>query len=121
MNCPYCDNQLPPNVTQCPACGASVQSPHSDESATPAKSRVAYIVLGLLLGWVGVHDFYAERSRSGVWHLVLFVVGCVSSCAIGVAGGGDAALHILFWTISYIWALFEIGIVTTDGKGRRLI
>ena len=25
MNCPYCDNPLPPNVGECPSCGARVQ------------------------------------------------------------------------------------------------
>lgn len=107
MNCQYCDNQLPSNVTQCPYCGASVQSPQSDAF----KSRVVYIVLALTLGWVGIHDFYVGRSRSGEWHLALFIIGLIF-CLFG---------GFVFFAIAYIWALFEAVFVTTDGKGQRLI
>lgn len=39
MNCPYCNNPLPFNVSQCPSCGAAVQQqapPPQYGQATPA-------------------------------------------------------------------------------------
>ena len=69
---------------------------------TPLKSRFAYIVLAILFGWLGVHNFYAGRSGSGVTQLLLSLFTCVGIFPI------------------WIWALFEALIVRHDGLDREM-
>ena len=119
MNCPYCNNPLPPNVNQCPSCGAQVQqappppqyapqqqyAPPPPQYAPPVaspKSRIAYILLGIFLGEFGVHNFYAGRTGTGIAQLLISLLTC---------GYGAA--------IVWIWAVIEICVVTTDSQGRR--
>lgn len=40
----------------------------------PSKSRGIYVLLGLFLGFLGVHDFYAGRIRWGVSHLLYTIL-----------------------------------------------
>ncbi len=59
------------------------------------KSRTVYIILGLFLGSLGIHNFYAGRT--------------------GVA----IAQLLLCWTcVTWLWALIEILTVKKDGEGR---
>ena len=66
----------------------------------PPKSRVAYILLGLFLGGLGIHNFYAGRTGAGVAQLIITLVTCGYGCAI-----------------TGIWALIEICTVNIDGRG----
>jgi TM2 domain-containing membrane protein YozV len=70
------------------------------------KSRTTYILLALFLGVLGIHNFYAERQRSGVWQLVILI-------ALGWLWIGLA--------INVVWVLLEICSVNTDGKGFKMI
>jgi len=116
MNCPYCNGPIPFNASQCPGCGAPVQQPSSvSQPAMPQppivnqsvaasvnrRNRVVYIVLGLLLGCLGIHNFYAGRTGRGVAQLLITVL-------LGWIGG---------WVVTEIWAIIDIVTVTTDGKG----
>lgn len=70
------------------------------------KSRLSYILLGLFLGGLGVHNFYAGYSGKGVAQLLLTL--------------------FLFWTIVvpigvWIWIIVEICTVDTDAFGNRMI
>lgn len=67
-----------------------------------AKSRGVYIILGLFLGLLGIHNFYAGHNRNGAWQLIITV--------------------FLGWTIvglfiTGIWSLIDICTVTKDGNG----
>ena len=64
------------------------------------KSRAAYIVLGILLGALGIHNFYAGYTRRAVGQL------CLTVLTLGY-------LAVVAW----IWALVEICVVTKDGAG----
>lgn len=140
MDCPYCNNPLPPNVSSCPSCGAAVrQQPAQQQYAPPppqqqyapppppqyaqqqpyappvasTKSRVVYIVLGLFLGGLGIHNFYAGRTGAGVAQLIINVVawGLISTFFL-------APIGVLFLGIIGLWVLIEICAVSTDGQGR---
>lgn len=70
-----------------------------------SKSRAAYIVLGLFLGGLGIHNFYAGHTSRGVIQLLLNL--------------------FLFWTIIVpvgigIWVLIEVIAVDSDGYGYRM-
>lgn len=66
------------------------------------KSRTSYIVLGIFLGALGVHNFYAGYTGRAVGQLCLTVLTL-----------GYLAL------VSWIWAIVEICIVEKDSTGLR--
>jgi hypothetical protein len=123
MKCEYCDNMVPKGATRCPSCGASVsvdvpetQIPVSvqKESERPVsetspfidpyvyvdkKSRVVYVILGIMFGEIGVHNFYAGYIGRGVAQLLITIL----------------SFGLLFW-VSWLWAIIEICIVRQDGR-----
>jgi TM2 domain-containing membrane protein YozV len=64
------------------------------------KSRTTYIVLGIFLGALGVHNFYAGYTGRAVGQL------CLTVLTLGYLG-----------IISWIWAIIEICIVDKDSTG----
>ena len=66
----------------------------------PRKSRTTYIVLGIFLGALGVHNFYAGYVGRAVGQL------CLTVLTLGYLG-----------VISWIWAIVEICIVEKDSTG----
>lgn len=119
MNCPYCNNPVPANANNCPGCGAAVTQQQAPQAApapqvvimqqaapqTPPKSRITYILLGLFLGSLGIHNFYAGRTGAGVAQLLITLL--LGWCGIGLVIVG-------------IWVLIELIAVSTDGKGVRM-
>ena len=70
------------------------------------KSRVAYILLGIFLGGLGVHNFYAGYTSKGIIQLLItLLVGWLVLPAIGVG----------------IWVIIELCTVTTDAQGNPMI
>ena len=63
-----------------------------------AKSKVAACLFGILLGWLGVHNFYLGHTGKGVGQLLLTVLTC------GYLG-----------FVSWIWGLIE-GIMILSGS-----
>jgi TM2 domain/Prokaryotic RING finger family 1 len=64
------------------------------------KNRTAYIVLGIFLGWLGAHNFYAGFTGRAVGQL------CLTVLTLGWLG-----------IASWIWAIIEICIVDKDSTG----
>lgn len=64
------------------------------------KSRSTYIVLGIFLGGLGIHNFYAGYTGRAVGQLCLTVLTL-----------GYLAL------VAWIWAIIEICLVTRDSNG----
>ena len=84
---------------------SSEQSQPSSSTYNPylfvdKKSRVVYIVLALVFGEIGVHNFYAGFIGRGIAQLLITVL----------------SFGLLFW-ISWIWAIIEICAVDHDGRG----
>ncbi len=115
MKCQYCDNELPANTPSCPSCGAAVQQssmqqpqgqqqqfqqqPQIQQPQGVPKSRVAYVLLAVFLGTLGIHNFYAGYTSKGIIQLLITV------CTCGYAG-----------IVSWIWAIVEACTVTADAK-----
>jgi predicted Zn finger-like uncharacterized protein len=78
----------------------------------PPKSRLAYILLGIFLGKLGVHNFYAGRTGPGVAQLVIFLVSWPLMCVY---------IGLITVFIPYIWAIIDIITVEVDGDGRRMV
>jgi len=69
-------------------------------SYIPRRSRLTFILLGILLGAFGGHNFYAGYTKKAVIQLLLTVLSCFF--------GG---------VISWIWAIVEVCTVTRDDDG----
>jgi TM2 domain-containing membrane protein YozV len=62
-------------------------------------------MLGIFLGFLGVHNFYAGYTRIAILQVVLT---------------GLAALLGFNLIITWVWALVEVLFVHTDPRGARL-
>lgn len=71
--------------------------------APQPRQRIAYILLGVFLGGLGIHNFYAGYTGRAVAQLLISILSC-----------GILSL------VSWIWAIVEICTVTTDAEGRLL-
>lgn len=63
------------------------------------KNRLVYAILGLLFGFLGLHNFYAGRMKAGIVQLLLTLFCCGP-------------------IVSWPWALIESFAVEIDGNGR---
>lgn len=89
--CPNCGQPTPPGAAVCVKCGMGLQQPIMGEQ----KSKMAAGLLGIFLGWIGVHNFYLGFTSKAVIQLVLGLLSC--------------------GTISGIWGLIE-GILILTGS-----
>ena len=113
MKCTYCNNEIPAGTAICPHCGSPASAPYISTSvAVPAfKSRLLYQVLALLLGGLGIHDFYAERIGSGVAHAMLCVI---------IMFIPNMTIKEILYAVILLWVLGDIFFVRRDGKGKRM-
>lgn len=111
--CQNCGAELAEKAAFCTNCGVDVRSAaqKNQTSADPnAKSKLVAGLLGILIGSLGVHNFYLGYTKRAVTQLLLTLLSC-------------GALSV----ISGVWALVE-GIFyltghenyTTDADGRPL-
>lgn len=111
---------MAPEAVQCARCGGVVPRAPSVPPSQPGyippygyadyqlKSRIAAGLLGIFLGFFGVHRFYLGYTGIGVAQLLL----TVATCGIG-------------YPISHIWGLIEgimilAGAINIDAQGRPL-
>ena len=124
--CKNCGAQTVPGQTFCTSCGTQTgnnfaysQQAYNQNGQTintdpNAKSRLAAGILGILLGTLGVHNFYLGYTSKAVIQLVVSLVGAVVTCGI-------ATLAIEIWTIiEGIFYLTQHEGYTTDATGRPL-
>ncbi|MEY2746696.1 MAG: hypothetical protein RL112_1738 [Planctomycetota bacterium] len=99
----------PPTPPMPPPPAAAAFPPIPQEPVAERKSRIAYILLAVLVGF-GVHNFYAGYMQRGVLQLVLWctgLVGTVLCCGVG------APLILGVW----IWGIVEACTVALDARG----
>lgn len=111
--CRQCHRLVAPDAEVCPTCETPwPAAPAAAPTAPPGvlivqarKSRGLFIVLGLFLGCLGFHNFYAGYYAKGAIQLVVtLVLGWV----------------IVGLVITAVWALIEIIVVTTDAQGHAM-
>jgi len=81
------------------------------------KNRGVYIILGLLFGLIGIHNFYIGNYTRAIIQLLLFTFGGAISVIIGFI---IWLLPIAFYLVYGIWVLIEIITTTRDSYGRLL-
>lgn len=72
---------------------------------TPRK-RVVYVLLALVLGWCGAHNFYAGYTNRGIWFAVIGVVGL---------------LFVIPTVVVWIVAIRDALSVRVDGSGVTML
>jgi TM2 domain-containing membrane protein YozV len=72
---------------------------------TARKSRGIYIILGLFLGTLGIHNFYAGYHGRGAAQLIITLL---------------LGWMIIGLVVTALWALIEICSVTEDANGDRM-
>ncbi|MCX7013722.1 MAG: NINE protein [Candidatus Sumerlaeota bacterium] len=98
--CSQCGQRIPDQATICIHCGvATGRGP----VAVHPTSRLAYILLGLFFGLLGIHNFYAGHTVRGVAQLLITVF---------------TGVFIFPLIVVSIWVLVEICTVSRDGEGR---
>ena len=105
MFCKQCANQIPDNAAICVKCGVATGVGHVPGLVAP-KSRVAYVLLGVFLGQIGIHNFYAGYNGKAVAQLLITLLGF---------------WLVLPWLAVVIWALVEVCTVTRDAQGNAFV
>lgn len=86
----------------------------SDMKST--KKRSVYVVLAVLLGSLGIHNFYSGRTLFGVLQLILCLVLAGITFVLALSGVDVFNLACFVW----IWAVIEALTVKKDGAGKEL-
>lgn len=119
IECPACKNPVSEMSAACPKCGQPIRAgAATTQSANPAeltrlirenqgppairRNRGVYIILAILLGTLGIHNFYAGRLAQGAIQLVLTLT---------------LGWFVVPWIVVALWAIAEAITVKTDGKG----
>ena len=79
---------------------APVAAPMSFDPDPNAKNRMTFIILGVLLGAFGAHNFYAGYSKKAAAQLAITVL------SIGLAS-----------PMSWVWAVIDVSTVDVDERG----
>ncbi len=113
--CPFCGELIEGRAQKCRFCNEwlnpQMAQMNGPQGGISRRSRVAAGLLGIFLGWLGIHRFYLGYSGVGVVQLLLGLGGCATF-------GATSA-------ISSIWGLIEgililAGSMNTDAEGRPL-
>ncbi len=79
MHCPKCGKDIEDSKF-CPDCGQAVDGPVAlPENSTDGcvkVNKIAYALLGIFLGSLGIHRFYAKKYISGIIY-ILFCWTCI--------------------------------------------
>ena len=82
-----------------PSPSVTVTGPTGDLSS---KSKLGFILLGVFLGGLGIHNFYAGYNKKGLIQLLVTVLTC-------------SILYFPMW----IWSIVEICTVEEDATGKK--
>ena len=73
-------------------------------TAPKAKTRVIFVLRGIFLGALGLHNFYAGYVKKGAMQLCITLLSCFYGAAI-----------------SWPWAIIEICAVNKDAEGTQFV
>ena len=85
---------------------SAVTKATADVAAGNRKSRLVYVLLGVFLGALGIHNFYAGRISRAVGQLLTTVL---------------AGWLFLPLIAVLIWVLVDVCAISTDGDGNKLL
>lgn len=86
MYCKKCGTKLEDGQQVCLSCGTLVED-KTVVADSSAKSKIAAGILGILLGALGVHNFYLGYTGKAVAQLLITVLSCgILSIVSGIWG-----------------------------------
>ena len=94
----------PPQARTSPQAQTAQNSLANYYLAPAAKTRVIFVLLGIFLGALGVHNFYAGYAKKGAIQLCVTLLSCFYGAVI-----------------SWPWAIIEICMVNKDADGTRFV
>lgn len=108
--CSNCGHELKEGADVCLSCGKLVRRENASDFGT--KSKVAAGILGIILGGLGIHNFYLGYTNKAVAQLLLTLLGW---CFLGLGP-----------IISSVWGFVEgililTGSIHTDADGNELV
>ena len=102
MFCKNCGADISEKAAICVKCGVP-NTPAGDFDKSD-KTRTAYILLGIFLGGLGIHNFYAGRTGIAIAQLL------ITLCTFWL-------VFPLF--VIWVWVIVEVCTVVKDGKGKK--
>lgn len=82
IHCPECSKKISDKATSCPSCGFPIAMASVENSTTNSKSgtlqisksRGTYIIIGLIFGAIGFHNFYSGHYIQGTIKIIFFLI-----------------------------------------------
>lgn len=132
MNCINCGAAIQAGAANCRKCGAAVEQPAQNVQQTgqaapinviiqsgpgvqqpeaigePTKSKIAAGLLGIFLGFLGIHRFYLGHTGIGIAQLLITVLTCGWGTIVTLPWGLIEGILIL------------VGNIDRDASGRLL-
>lgn len=118
--CAKCGTELKENASFCSKCGTKINSEKKEpiegeivnnntNTTKQPKSKIAAGILGILLGSLGIHNFYLGYTGKALGQLLISVLSC-----------------FVLSPISAIWGLIEgimilTGSINVDAEGNPLV
>lgn len=106
MFCKNCGAQIDDNAVVCTSCGVAVNDSFNNAQAG-SKNKIVAGVLALLLGNLGVHNFYLGYTKKGLTQLLVSLL---------LSWTFIAPLAIFVWVIYEAIQIFTGKINDADGK-----
>ena len=100
------DSNSGPNGTQIIINNAVPVSPYAPPPPIIYRKRMTFIILGILFGCFGIHNFYIGYAGRGVSQLLLSLILFMTPLT---------CLPVM------LWVLFEIAFITEDARSVQLI
>lgn len=117
ITCTDCNREVSDRALACPGCGAPIAATASPALSVrverPAKSRGTYVILAILFGSIGIHNFYAGQFVAGGIKCGLVLLAFIIDATTGFYSAFSLALAAVFW----LWAIGEAIFSTEDGTG----
>ena len=130
INCPECSTQVSDKAASCPSCGCPITSHNQSllgtsaslssaptyshpPTVTVSKSRGVYIILGLLFGLTGFHNFYSGHNLRGAIKIGVLLLTFFVDASTGFYSGFSVVALVIF----ALWSLIEVITVKHDAAG----
>ena len=101
--CPFCQTQLPPGAVKCASCGEWLPG-------SKPKDPIPYIILLLLFGQFGLHNFYAKQPAQGIVKIVIVLMTLLFLCLSSRGKDEEVAIviTIVLALANAVWCIIDL-------------
>ena len=133
IQCPECSTKVSDKAVSCPSCGCPIAAQNKDSLGYPisslsndtatqtttlsiSKSRGVHIILGLIFGVMGFHNFYSGHNLRGAIKLCILFVTFVLDASTGFRTG----FSLVALVVIAFWSIIEVIVVKNDASGKAM-